>query len=127
MIATSNVNENDGGIAPVAVAAAAAASITTTAASVRLWLAAEADRVKALSKWNELTHHNVECGRCGCHCTEGECGGIPIRTDFRWEKKDQEVLIRYVVIINENNNITVFTCCHRRHHYCHRHVDLLLI
>lgn len=103
MIASSNVNENDGNVATTT------SSITTTNASavitgsttpsssrdgsVRLWLAAEADRVKSIPKWSELTHHNVECGRCGCNCTDGECGGIPIKNDFRWEKKNQEACL----------------------------------
>lgn len=61
----------------------------------RLWLAAEAECVKAKEKWREITHHDVECGRCGCNCTEGSCGGIPIEGDFRWEKKE---------VCNDNDN-----------------------
>jgi len=101
MIATSNVNENDGHVATTTNSTTTtntSAVITGSATPsffrdgiVRPWLAAEADRVKSLPKWSELTHHDVECGRCGCNCADGECGGIPINTDFRWEKKDQEV------------------------------------
>ena len=53
----------------------------------RLWLAAEAQRVKCLPKWFKKVHLDVECGRCGCNCADGECGGIPIESEFRWELK----------------------------------------
>ena len=81
MTASSNVNENDGNVATTtnsitATNAAAVITGSTTPSSsrddsVRLWLAAEADLVKFLPKWSELTHHNVECGRYGCNCTDG--------------------------------------------------------
>ena len=56
----------------------------------RLWLEASAERVKALPKWSEMIHCDVECGRCG-NGVELDRPLVPIESEFRWEKNEQEV------------------------------------
>lgn len=50
------------------------------------WLKREFDRVIALDDWKKLMHYGVECGICGCNCNQ--CVGIPITSQFRFERVD---------------------------------------
>jgi hypothetical protein len=126
--ATSSENHNDTGDdkdeqqqqqqRPV-IAGVQVESYKSVFCDARLWLTVSAEQVKGLDKWSNITHCDVECGRCGCNCTyffvftwrricfkgpdahqffiqyftgtEGMCGGIPIKIEFRWEKKNQKV------------------------------------
>jgi hypothetical protein len=53
------------------------------------WLDAEVAKVRSLPKWSEEIHYDVECGRCGCNCRDGLCPGIPIASEFRYERIHQ--------------------------------------
>ena len=51
----------------------------------RFWLACEMERIRQVPEWAQPRHLTlngvVECGRCGCNCQDGECGGLPMTHD----------------------------------------------
>jgi hypothetical protein len=53
------------------------------------WLDAEVAKVRSLPKWSEEIHYDVECGRCGCNCSNRGCPGIPVESEFRYERINQ--------------------------------------
>jgi len=51
----------------------------------RFWLACEMGRIRTLPEWMQPRHLTlcgvIECGRCGCNCRDGDCGGLPMSPD----------------------------------------------
>jgi len=72
----------------------------------RAWLEAEVARVKSLPAWSRMIHHGVECAICGCNC--GSCSGVPIRSEFRYERIEQDPNF-VLFLVNPHDNRTVRT------------------
>lgn len=49
------------------------------------WLNSALTKVQSLPKWNDLIHYGLECGRCGCNCSDGMCPLIPTEGEFRYD------------------------------------------
>ena len=51
----------------------------------RFWLACEMGRIRTVPEWMQPRHLTpggvIECGRCGCNCQDGDCGGLPMSPD----------------------------------------------
>ena len=85
----------------------------------RVWLTMEVEQICALSEWSKLRHLDVygimECGCCGC----SECGGVPIDTDFRYERVEQ-------LCGNEAWSVPRLEIMIKRNFFCQTCYELLL-